>query len=177
MDSGALQRSVLSTTLRAVVSPETWLAVVHLLAGFFVGTVSFTVALTGVVFGIGLLPLFLLGIPVLVGTLWAGDLTAQAERARFWLLLGAESAPPARPVSQPTGWRKLSMVLRRRSSWLHLGYALVRLPVSAIAATVVGLVWSTGVILLTLPAYNAQLPGGAAHLGDVTARNPVAVAG
>ena len=177
MDSGALQRSVLSTTLRAVVSPETWLAVVHLLAGFFVGIVSFTVALTGVVFGIGLLPLFLLGIPVLVGTLWVGDLMAQAERARFRLLLGAEIAPPARPVSQPTGWRKLSMVLRRRSSWLHLGYALVRLPVSAIAATVVGLVWSTGVILLTLPAYNAQLPGGAAHLGDVTARNPVAVAG
>jgi signal transduction histidine kinase len=176
-DAGPVRPSVLSGVLRPVVSAETWLAVVHLLAGLFIGMVSFTVAVTGAALGVGLLPLFLLGIPVLVVVLWAGDLMARAERARFWLLLGADIAPPARAEIEPAGWRKLSRLLLSRSSWLHLLYAVVRLPLSFVGAIVVSAVWSTAVVLLTLPAYNAALPGGAAHLGHVAVRNPLALAG
>jgi signal transduction histidine kinase len=163
--------------LRPVVSPETWLAVVHLISGLVIGMVTFTVAVTGATLGVGLLPLFLLGIPVLVVVLWAGDLMARAERARFSLLLGADIAPPARSQGGPAGWRKLSRLVLTRSSWLHLLYAVVRLPLSLVGAIAVSAVWSTAVVLLTLPAYNAALPGGAAHLGHVAVHNPLALAG
>jgi len=176
-NSEDVRQSALSAALRPVVSPDTWLAVVHLLAGVVVGTVSFTVVVTGAALGIGLLPLFLLGIPVLVGVLWAGDVMARAERARFWLLLGADIAPPARSPDEPTGWRKLSAPLLAPASWRHFGYAIVRLPLSVIGAFIVSAVWSTAVVLLTLPAFNAALPGGAAHLGHIAVRNPLALAG
>ncbi len=177
--SGAapVRPSVLSAVLRPVVSAETWLAVVHLLAGLVIGVVSFTVAVTGSAIGVALLPFFLVGIPVLIAMLWVGDLIARVERARFWLLLGAAIAPPARSESEPAGWRKLTRLLLTPSSWLHFVYAVVRLPLSLVETTLVSAVWSTAVVLLALPAYNAALPGGAAHLGHVAVRNPLALAG
>jgi hypothetical protein len=86
----------LRSMLGALVSPRTWLAVIHLLAGLVIGLVSFTVVVTGISLGIALLPLFLVGIPVLVAVIWLAGLGARAERARFAVLLGAEiPAPPA----------------------------------------------------------------------------------
>ena len=54
------------SALAGLVSPRTWLAVIHLLAGLVIGIVTFTVVITGIGLGIGLLPLFLVGVPVLV---------------------------------------------------------------------------------------------------------------
>ena len=103
--------------LRAVVSARTWLAVIHLTAGFFVGVVTFTVVLTGLVTGTVLLPFFLAGVPVLAGTFWLCIWIAGTERARFALLLGRDipAAPPPRgrtrlrtmvaPLTSGTAWR------------------------------------------------------------------------
>ena len=62
----------LRSVLGALVSPRTWLAVIHLLAGLVIGIVAFTVVVIGIGLGIGLMPLFLVGIPVLVGRHLAG---------------------------------------------------------------------------------------------------------
>jgi signal transduction histidine kinase len=162
--------------LLAIVSPDTWLAVVHLLAGLILGCVTFTVAVTGVALGIGLVPLFLLGIPVLAAALWISGQMARAERARFSLLLGADIAAPAPSATAPTGLRRLAAPFLARSSWKHVGYALVRLPLSVFDVCLVTVVWSMAIALLTLPAYNAALPGGAAHLGHVAVRDPLPLA-
>jgi len=176
-EAGAATRlSALAAALRAIVSPETWLAVVHLLVGLIVGSVTFTIAVTGLSFGVGLLALFLLGIPVLVCTLWMCDQMARAERARFSLLLGAEIAAPAPAATAPSGWRRLSVAFLARSSWKHVGYALVRLPLGVLDSCLVVVVWSLPIALLTLPAYNAGLPGGAAHLGHYAVRDPLPLA-
>src|SRR4249920_1592935 len=79
---------------RSLVSARTWLAVIHLLAGLFIGIFSFTVAVTGAALGIGLLPLFLAGIPVLVAVIWLSGQFARAERARFAVLLGTDIPGP-----------------------------------------------------------------------------------
>ena len=84
--AGPSQRSGLAAAFRPVVSGATWLAVVHMFAGLFVGIVTFTVAVTGAALGIALLPLFLIGIPVLVAVLRACDLMAHLERSRFSLM-------------------------------------------------------------------------------------------
>src|SRR5689334_408935 len=70
------------SVLGALVSPRTWLAVIHLLAGLVIGLVLFTVVVVGIGVGIGLMPLFLVGIPVLVAVIWMAGLGARAERAR-----------------------------------------------------------------------------------------------
>src|SRR5438067_1320615 len=69
------------SVLGALVSPRTWLAVIHLLAGLVIGIVSFTVVVTGISLGIALLPVFLVGIAVLVAVIWLAGLFARAERA------------------------------------------------------------------------------------------------
>jgi signal transduction histidine kinase len=162
--------------LGALVSPRTWLAVIHLLAGLVIGIVSFTVVVTGIGLGIALLPVFLVGIAVLVAVIWLAGMFARAERARFAVLLGTEiPGPPPRP-DEPTGWRRLNLLFLARSTWLPSVYALVRLPLSVIEAIVVSSVWGIGLALLTLPAYNGALPGGSAHLGSFALNNAAWVA-
>jgi signal transduction histidine kinase len=164
------------SVLGALVSPRTWLAVIHLLAGLVIGIVSFTVVVTGISLGIALLPVFLVGIAVLVAVIWLAGMFARAERARFAVLLGTEiPGPPPRP-DEPTGWRRLNLFFLARSTWLPSVYALVRLPLSVIEAVVVSSVWGIGLALLTLPAYNGALPGGSAHLGSFALNNAAWVA-
>jgi signal transduction histidine kinase len=166
----------LRPVLGALVSPRTWLAVIHLLAGLVIGLVSFTVVVTGISLGIALLPVFLVGIPVLVAVIWLAGLGARAERARFAVLLGAGIPAPPPPPDEPTGWRRVNLLFLARTTWLPTVYALVRLPLSVIEAVVVTSVWGIGLALLALPAYNGALPGGSAHLGSFALNNAAWVA-
>jgi signal transduction histidine kinase len=174
--TGALRAGGMGLGLRAVVSPRTWLAIIHLLAGLVIGMVSFTVVVVGISLGIALLPVFLVGIPVLVAVIWLAGLFARAERARFAVLLGAEIPGPGPRPDEPTGWRRLNLLFLARSTWLPSLYALVRLPLSVIEAVVVTSIWGIGLALLTLPAYNGALPGGSAHLGSFALNNAAWVA-
>ena len=161
----------LPSALAALVSPRTWLAVIHLLVGLVIGLVSCTVVVIGVSVGIGLLPVFLVGIPVLVGVIWLAGLIARAERARFAVLLGVVIPPPAPVPAEPRGWRRVNLLFLARSTWLPVVYALVRLLLSVIQAVVVAAVWGVGLALVALPAYNGALPGGSAHLGAFALNN------
>jgi len=161
----------LSSAVVAVVSPQTWLAVIHLLAGLVIGLVSFTVVVVGISVGVGLLAVFLVGIPVLVGVIWVANLGARAERARFALLLGVDIPAPAPLPDEPRGWRRLNLLFLARSTWLPSVYAVVRFPLSVIEAAVVAAVWGLGFALIALPAYNGALPGGHAHLGAFALNN------
>ena len=158
------RRTGLAAALLDIVSPATWLAVVHLLCGLVVGLVSCTVVITGVATGLGTAPAALIGIPLVAAVLWLSRWFARAERARFRLLLGSEIATP--PAPEPTTWwRGMWRILRSGTAWRSAAYAVVRLPLSAVDFVLVTLVWSAGLTALTLPAYNAALPGGGAHLG------------
>ncbi len=61
-------------------------------------------------------------------------------------------------------WRTLA----ERATWAEVGYALLRLPVSAVTATVSIAAWTAGLVLLTLPLYHSALPGGGPELGGAT---------
>src|SRR5256886_217700 len=161
----------LLSVLGALVSPRTWLAVIHLLAGLVIGIVAFTVVVVGTGVGSGLMPVFLVGIPVLVGVIWLAGLGGRAERARFAVLLGAVVPAPAPLPDEPRGWRRMNLLFLARSTWLPTVYALIRLPLSAIQAVAVTAVWGVGLALIALPAYNGALPGGSAHLGSFALNN------
>src|SRR5215467_4141423 len=159
------------SVLGALVSPRTWLAVIHLLAGLVLGLVAFLVVVVGISLGIGLMPLFLVGIPVLVGVIWLAGLGARTERVRFAVLLGVDIPEPAPLPDEPRGWRRMNLLFLARSTWLPTVYALLRLPLSAIQAVVVTVVWGLGLALIALPAYNGALPGGSAHMGSFALNN------
>ncbi len=168
---------VVVMALRAVVSPATWLAAIHLMAGLFIGVVGFTLAVTGLVTGIATLPALLAGIPLLALTLWLCAVFARAERARFALLLGRDI--PAPPVPEGGSlWHRMWRILRSAPAWRSVAYALVRFPLGLAEMVLVTIVWSVALALLTVPAYNSVLPGGGAHLGGFTLRGagPVTVA-
>jgi signal transduction histidine kinase len=161
----------LRSVLGGLVSPRTWLAVIHLLVGLVIGLVAFLVVVVGISLGIGLMPLFLVGIPVLVGVIWLAGVGARTERVRFAVLLGVDIPEPAPVPHEPRGWRRMNLLFLARSTWLPTVYALLRLPLSAVQAVVVLVVWGLGFALVALPAYNGALPGGSAHMGAFALNN------
>jgi len=160
-----------AAVLRPLVSARTWLAVIHLIAGFFVGLATFVLLLVGLIAGIVLLPFFLAGLPVLASTFWLCIWMAGPERSRFALLLGRD-IPAAPPPRGRTWLRTVVAPLRSAVAWRHAAYALIRLPLGALQFVLVSAVWSVGLVLLTAPAYYWALPGGGFNLGGHLIRNP-----
>ena len=158
--------------LRDLVSPRTWLALIHHWAGLFTGLAAIVVISTGLSLGTSLLVVALIGLPILGLMLRAADLFARAERARFALLLGVRI--PAWPAQSRAGYRwgivPRWRTLAERATWAEVGYALLRLPVSAVTATISIAAWTAGLVLLTLPLYDSALPNRGLELGDTVLR-------
>ena len=154
--------------LRDLVSPRTWLAMTSHLAGLFTGMLVMVVVVTGLSLGFSLVVLALAGLPLLGLTLRFADWFAVAERARIGLMLGARI--PVWPAGSRAGYRWYVVprwrTLTQRATWGEIGYALLRLPVSAVALTLSVSAWSAALVLLTLPLYNKYLPSGGAAFGD-----------
>jgi signal transduction histidine kinase len=158
--------------LRDLVSTRTWLALISHLTGVFIGIVAYVLVVVGLSLGFSLLTVVLAGLPILGLTLRAATWFAAAERARLAFMLGI--GIPAWPAGSRAGYR-WGLVPRwrmftERATWSEIGYAFLRLPVSAIAATVSVGAWALGLILLTVPFYDRHLPGGGASFGSTVVR-------
>jgi signal transduction histidine kinase len=157
--------------VRDLVSARTWLAMAQHLAGLLIGFVVVFIISFGLGFGVGLLFVALIGLPLLGVTLRLAGWFAQAERARYALFLGARiPAWPAQGTAGRAGYR-WGIIPRWRmwaegATWAELGYALLRLPVSAVAVTISILAWAAGLVLLALPTYAWTLPSGGLTIGD-----------
>ena len=147
--------------LRGLVSARTWLAFTHHIAGLALAIAAFTVVVTGVALGIGLLPLALVGIPVLALTSRFADGFAAIERARFGLFLG--SPVPNWPATEK---RYRAVLLPRRGTLTsrltvgRLAHAVLRLPLSVLATVFTAAIWAVGLTGVTVPLYAGDLPGG-----------------
>jgi signal transduction histidine kinase len=165
--------------ISGLVSPRTWLALAHHLAGVVIGIAVCVLVIVGLFFGVGLIPLMLIGFVFLGLTMRCAGLFAGFERRRFAFFLGAPI--PAWPASARVGyrwglvprWKKYS----ERATWSEIGYALARLPISLLMAAVILFVWSLGLVLLTLPLYSTALPSGGIMLGSTVLRGAPTLAG
>ena len=150
---GPLTR-VLARVAGPVVSAQTWLAVIHLMAGVVTGVLAFDVIVALALVGIGTLWLFLIGLPVLVAALWLGLQFGRAERARFRVMLGVRVPASPLPVSPDRGrWRRMWRLLTARVAWRHAAYALIRLPLSLAEMIIVTALWSFALAMLGLPLF------------------------
>jgi signal transduction histidine kinase len=147
--------------IRGLVSARTWLAFIHHVVGFALGVVSFVIVVTGFAVGLTTAPLALVGLPVIGLAVRFSSALARVERARF-ALLGREL--PRWPADPRRGyWRKIvptMSMMQSRATWGEVGYALLRLPAGLAAFVLTIVVWSAGVVGLTLPLYAGELPGG-----------------
>lgn len=144
---------------------DAWVTTVHLLLGLWTGLASFVVLGWMVPLGIGLTPVFMVGLPVLAVALWLARRFGALERRRYLLVLGVEIPPPDRPAE--TGPLEQ---LRNPAGWREAGYALLRLPVSAVEVVLLATAWLLPLAALTLPVYNWALPHGGANLWLFTVR-------
>jgi signal transduction histidine kinase len=163
---------LLARAVAALVSPRTWLAIIHHLTGLIIGFPALFIVVLGVAFGIGSSPVALVGLVVLGVALRFATWFARADRARIAVMLGERI--PAWPATARGGYRwglvPRWKTLTERATWGEVGYGLLRLPVSAVAVTVTLGGWALGLVMLTLPAYNAALPSGGAEIGGTVLR-------
>jgi signal transduction histidine kinase len=136
------------------------LELAYVALGMFFGVVTFTVAVTGLALSIGLLPAFLLGLPVLVATVYVVHGMAIMERRRAMLFMDVDL--PARPMPPKPGqgfFRRCFALTVSPEFWKETGYSLLLLPLAVISGSLVLSFWAVAVAGLFLPAYVALLPG------------------
>ena len=172
MTESGTRPGVAAATLGPVISAQTWLAVIHLLTGLFLGSLVFVLVVTFAAAGVGLVVVFLSGILVLAATLWLCAQFGRAERARFALMLGRLIPAPVPPAATLTGWRRLWRITWSSPTWRQFGYALLRLPLSVVQVCVLLVVWAAALALIVLPAYSFALPRGGPVLGGQVVRGP-----
>jgi signal transduction histidine kinase len=134
----------------------------YVLIGFPLAIVAFTVIITGLSLGAGLL-VTLLGIPVLVATVYAARGLAEVERVRIAPVLNR----PRQTVnygSRPPGagfWRSLFTPLGDAQGWLDVVHAIIRLPVATFTFSIVITWWSLVLGGLSYPVWGRYIVYGA----------------
>ncbi|MEO6714701.1 MAG: sensor domain-containing protein [Mycobacteriales bacterium] len=149
--------------LRALVSPYTVLATVHLLSDLFVGAVSFTIVFILLTLSGSLLLLALVGVPLWVLTVHATRLLSAFERARFRLTLGMDLPAPELPPRGPF-LRYAKSLATSAVVWRQIAYHLLLLPWGVLTFTLTLAVWTVPLTLIFLPLYFSRLPPGTADL-------------
>lgn len=118
--------------------------------------------------GLGLaLSFVLIGIPMLVVVMLIWRRVAAWERERAALVLGAPIAPPYADLPREGAWRRLWARLRDRATWKDLGWFGVLATAGAVAGLVLIALWSTALVLITLPITASTFPDGTT-IGDAS---------
>ncbi len=137
---------------RAQWGGQNWLNLAYLVTGLPAGIITFTIAVTGLSTGIGLVPLFLVGLLLLFGLTYMVRWLMVAERYRTFFLTDT-FLPPRRDL--PTGWRRIL----EPAVWQELLYCVLLLPVATVTMGVAVSSWSLAIAGLLFPLYGPWLPG------------------
>ncbi|MFI6000644.1 sensor histidine kinase [Streptomyces sp. NPDC051366] len=139
--------------LRAPVEGRTWREFGYLMLGLPLSVLYFSLAITGVSLGAGLLVTFL-GVPVLAGVLAMCRGFGRVERARVRSLLGVGIAEPAPVRARKRGpLAAMGALLKSGSAWRHALYSVIHLPWAIFAFTVALVFWAYGWAFLLYPVW------------------------
>ncbi|HUR19884.1 MAG TPA: sensor histidine kinase [Vicinamibacterales bacterium] len=130
---------------------STWFAFIHLLLNLPLGIVYFTVLLTSVSLGTGLL-ITLIGIPILIATGWMVRTLGNIERARMNMFLGTTLRDPYRHAVPEAGWiARLAAIGNDPATWRDFVFLMLRLPLGIFTFTVSVTTWAVAGGLLSSP--------------------------
>jgi hypothetical protein len=128
----------------------------YLVTGLPLGILTFTFVVTGLSLAAGL-AITLVGLPVLMATLWLGRLLGDAERWRAGWVLGA-AIPRRHTPWTGTLWQRVKASLGDGGAWLDQLWGLLLLPLGTAGFTVAVTAWSTALGFLTSPLWYWALP-------------------
>ncbi|WP_327415765.1 sensor histidine kinase [Streptomyces sp. NBC_01233] len=158
MDNGKGTGGGVGAVLRAPVEGRTWREFGYLLIGLPLSTLYFSLAITGVSLGAGLLVTFL-GVPVLAGVLAMCRGFGAVERARVRALLGADIAGPAPIRAKKAGpLAAMGALLKSGSAWRHVLYSVIHFPWAVFGFCLALTFWASGWALLLYPLWFWVLP-------------------
>jgi len=146
--------------LEPYADPGFYRTIGYLLLGLPLGVFEFTIAVTGLSLGAGLV-VTLLGVPLLVATLLLCSQLASFERDLAMALLDAPMPREfTRRDADGYGWRRLKARTRDRRTWTEVGYLLiVRLPLGIADFTVAVTLVSVALAFAVFPIlYAAGVP-------------------
>src|SRR4029079_14562057 len=139
--------------LRAPFEARTWKETTHLLLNMPIGIATFTIIVTGISLGFGLL-ITLIGIPILIGMLYVSRAMGAFERGRAALLLDTPMPSPYR-ADPPADkwWRRFTSRASDPAPWTELGYHLLLLPIGTATFSIVVAFWTLGLGLRFSPLF------------------------
>ena len=159
--SGA-PRSLVSINrlLRDIFDPLTYGRIGYLLVALPLGIIEFTFLVTAISVGVGT-AITLVGIPILIGTIYAWRWLAQLERRLIGALTGVQIPSPYRPDPTGAGWsRKVYARLADPATWKDLIFLLLQLPLGIVAFAAATVVLGCAASWLAAPAYYWAVPDG-----------------
>jgi signal transduction histidine kinase len=159
--SGAPLRLVsINRLVRDIYDPLTYGRIGYLLIALPLGIVEFTFLVTAISVGVGT-AITLVGIPILIGTIYAWRWLAQLERRLIGALTGVHIPSPYRPDPPGAGWsRKVHTRLADPATWKDLVFLLLQLPLGIVAFAAAAVVLGCAGAWLAAPAYYWAVPDG-----------------
>jgi signal transduction histidine kinase len=160
-----LQRAIpsleaITRLLRPIVEARTYRRILYLLLALPLGVIEFSFLVTALSFGFGT-AITLIGIPVLVATVWAWRWLAELERRLIRRLLGTEIPSPYRPDPENVGWwKRVGARLADPATWKDLAFLLLQLPLGIVAFSITVSVIGFGLRLLFAPAFYQPFADG-----------------
>ncbi len=152
-----LSSSATTTTAARIPRPATIARdALYLCAGLPAGIVTFSVLVTGLSLAAGL-AITLVGIPVMLATLYASRLMGDVERRRAGWVLGVPVTRTARPWRGGL-WERTKTAFTDVGAWRDMVWGLILLPLGILGFTVAVTAWSTALGLLTSPLWYWALP-------------------
>ncbi len=137
-----------------ITRPRSYLNILYLLLGLPLGTLYFTVLVTGFSLGIGLMVVALVGIPILIALWYVTHAFMHLERSVTSGLLDVH-VPPIDPLpAWPGGlWRHFKQFMGHAPTWKGIGYLLLRFPAGVATFTIAVTLVSTSVAMTFAPVY------------------------
>lgn len=131
----------------------------YLLLTLPLGIVWFTLISTLVSTGIGL-AITLIGIPILIGTVYALRWMAQTERVLVRAMLDVDVDAHYRTTDRSDWWPRFQARLADPQTWKDLVYLVLQLPLGIVWFTLTTVLISVPVALLGAPLYFYAVPDG-----------------
>jgi hypothetical protein len=143
-------------TVRAVLTVK---RAVYLLLSLGLGTTWFVILVVGLSTGIGLL-ITLLGIPILIGVLYATRPMADLERALVHGLLDERAEGHYRRPAKDGIWSSLRARVADPQTWKDIAYLACQFPLGIISFTLTSIAIVLPLALLLAPLWYWATPGG-----------------
>jgi signal transduction histidine kinase len=151
---------VIERLRRELLDPRAYGRIGYLLLAGVLGTVEFVVLVTAIALGVGL-AVTLIGIPILIGTVYAWGVLAEAERRVIGAMTGTTIPNPYRPAPEGASWwGRLRTRLADPATWKDLVFLLLQFPFGLVSFVVTVVVIGIGLQCLSLPCWYWAVPDG-----------------